>query len=77
MNQEKMRGQCYSLRPGATTTKKDKKGKKDKKDKKTQESPQARKPEEQVGTNKSILITCYVFRGMRLPLQRQRKRIKQ
>ncbi|MDR3044122.1 MAG: hypothetical protein LBU75_07645 [Desulfovibrio sp.] len=27
MNQEKTRGQCYSLRPGATTTKKDKKGK--------------------------------------------------
>lgn len=27
MNQEKVRGQCYSLRPGASTTKKDKKGK--------------------------------------------------
>ena len=27
MNQEKVRGQCYSLRPGATTTKRDKKGK--------------------------------------------------
>lgn len=27
MNQEKVRGLCYSLRPGATTTKKDKKGK--------------------------------------------------